>query len=642
VLCTVTVILLFGLTMDPSQADSREYQRQAIDAKIKCFEESIRELRYRGNALAPISSLPIEVIEGIFSYLRVPLSPFTPGEKPEKRDPLAWLRVAHVCHQWREITLNQPLFWSHLDFANVSWAGAVEILSRAKSVPLSLDASIPRVRWDNIRFTTFQEELQRRISHIRRLGISAVDPYLYKTLQALVSPAPTLEQLSLSTEESWPRTFSLPDTLFNGITPKLSCLKLRNCDIGWKLPILKGLTYLEIRSPSRSARPDLATWLDSLEEMSQLNTLIVHSASPIAPFDDALPPFDVKRTTTLSFLARFDILASPLDCALALAHLDLPALAHLSVTTRFRSDSELQRILPYVTLHSHGPQDTQPLQSMLIYSNSMRIDMLAWTAPDIEFDMRDSSIILDTILSARVSLSITSKRSSPFNIYTRMFDAALAALPLDSLVTLTVPEDTWFGEQVWRSHAHRWHLLHCVRLGLSAAQGFRRMFLDNNGEHECSLFPSLRKLVLVDSTTVLSGPRIRDLCDILMKRKEQGVPLNVVDMRTCIVHDDAAIQQLTELGVDVWGPTDDSSEKRKPSFTKCFSEARDLLVQDNSDLDDDDDDEDGDDELLSSSEEDSDSEVDAVDDDFDVLDHTFRTEEDYEGADDVDFYGDTI
>ncbi|KAN0139633.1 hypothetical protein V8E53_002295 [Lactarius tabidus] len=623
--------------MDPSQADSREYQRQAIDAKIKCFEESIPELRYRGNALAPISSLPIEVIEGIFSYLRVPLSPFTPGEKPEKRDPLAWLRVTHVCHHWREIALNQPLFWSHVNFANVSWAGAVEILSRAKSVPLSLDASIPRVRWNDTRFATFQEELQRRISHIRRLGISAAHPYLFKTLQALVSPAPTLEQLSLSTEESWPRTFSLPDTLFNGITPRLSCLKLRNCDIGWELPILKGLTYLEIRSPSRSARPDLATWLDSLEDMSQLRTLIVHSASPIAPFD-ALPPFDVKRTTTLSFLARFDILASPRDCTLALAHLDLPALAHLSVTTRFRSDSELQRILPYVTLHSHGPQDTQPLQSMLIYSNGIRIDMLAWTAPDIEFDMRDSSIVLDTILSARVSLSITRKESSPFNIYTRMFDAAFAGLPLDSLVTFTAPEDTWFDEQVWRSHAKRWHLLHCARLGLPAAQGFRRMFLDDDGEHECSLFPSLRKLVLVDSTTVLTGPRTRDLCDVLMKRKEQGVPLNVVDMRTCIVSDHAAIQQLTELGVDVWGPTDDSSEKRKPSFAKCFSEGRDLLdqlVQDNSDLDSDDD-EDGDDE------EDGDSEMDAVDDDFDVLDHTFRTEEDYEGADDVDFYGDTI
>ena len=54
--------------MDPSQADSREHQRQAIDAKIKSFEESIQQLRYRRNALAPISFLPIEVIEHILLF----------------------------------------------------------------------------------------------------------------------------------------------------------------------------------------------------------------------------------------------------------------------------------------------------------------------------------------------------------------------------------------------------------------------------------------------------------------------------------------------------------------------------------------------------------------------------------------------
>jgi hypothetical protein len=574
--------------MDPSQADSREYQRQSIDAKIKCLKESIQELRYRRNALAPISFLPIDVVEGIFSYLRVPLSPFTRGERPKIQDPLAWLRVAHVCHQWRGFALNQPLFWSHVDFANISWAGAAEVLSRAKNVPLFLEARIPRARWNDIQFATFHEELQRRISHIRHLGISATHPHLDKTLQELVSPAPTLEHLSLSTEDHWPGTFSLPDTLFDGTTPRLSRLVLRNCNIGWKLPILKGLTYLEVRSPSRSARPELATWLDSLKEMSQLKTLIVLSASPIAP-PGVSPPFDVKRSTTLAYLARLDISASPRDCALALAHLDLPALVHLNIATWSRvrggDDAEVLGILPYVTLHSHGPQDTQPLQSMLIYSNSTRIDMLAWAVPDIDFDVRNSSTILDTMLSARVSFSVANNRSSSFNISTRMFDATLAALPLDSLVTLTAPDGTWFGDQVWRSHAQRWRLLHCVRLGVPAAQAFRRISLGDNGEHERSLFPLLRKLVLVDSISVLTGPRIRDLCDILMKRAEQGVPLKVVDMRTCNVPDHAAIQQLSELGVDVWGPTDDRSETWKPSFTKCFSGARDLLVEGNSDLD---------------------------------------------------------
>jgi hypothetical protein len=53
--------------MDPIQTDPREYQRQAIEAKINSFEESIRVLRSHRNTLAPISSLPTEVINGIFS-----------------------------------------------------------------------------------------------------------------------------------------------------------------------------------------------------------------------------------------------------------------------------------------------------------------------------------------------------------------------------------------------------------------------------------------------------------------------------------------------------------------------------------------------------------------------------------------------
>ncbi|KAI9453538.1 hypothetical protein BJY52DRAFT_834101 [Lactarius psammicola] len=127
--------------MNSSQANSQEYQRQAIDAEIRSLEESICALRLRRNALAPISSLPPEIIAAIFSFSHLPhpssqasqASPFTLGERP---DPLAWLHVAHVCHQWREIALNQPLFWSHVDFTTLTSTGAAEMLARAKTVPL--------------------------------------------------------------------------------------------------------------------------------------------------------------------------------------------------------------------------------------------------------------------------------------------------------------------------------------------------------------------------------------------------------------------------------------------------------------------------------------------------------------------------
>ena len=78
--------------MDLSKANPREHLRHAIDTEIKSLEGSIRALKHRRNALAPVSSLPVEVFEAIFSVLRVPdsSSPSTLGGKP---DHLMRLRV---------------------------------------------------------------------------------------------------------------------------------------------------------------------------------------------------------------------------------------------------------------------------------------------------------------------------------------------------------------------------------------------------------------------------------------------------------------------------------------------------------------------------------------------------------------------
>ena len=295
--------------MDPSEANSPEHQREAIDAEIKSLEESIRALKYRRNALAPISSLPPEVTTLIFSFSRATSSTFTPGKKP---DPLAWLRVAHVCHQWREIALNQPLFWNHVDFIKLSPAGAAEVLARAKTAPLYLEARFLGRDWDNARFNAFREELQARVSDIRHLLISADQYQLTNTLESLISPAPTLERLSLTGEPQLPET--IPGTLFGGTTPRLACLELRDCGIFWGSPLLRGLSYLDIRSPCAISVPSHSVWLDALDEMPQLKMLTLRRASPKAgPF-----PFDVKRTVTLPSLTHFDIADSPRHCAFAL------------------------------------------------------------------------------------------------------------------------------------------------------------------------------------------------------------------------------------------------------------------------------------------------------------------------------------
>jgi hypothetical protein len=521
--------------MDPSQVISREYQLQAIDDEIKSLEESIRTLRYRRNALVPISSLPTEVITTIFSFFH--LSTFTSG----KPDPLAWLRVTHVSHQRREIALNQPLFWNHVNFTTLSSAGAAEILARAKTAPLFLEARIPGRHLYN---KAIQRELQRCVTRICDLRIRATPWDLRETLESLISPAPTLECLSLSSEKRGLEV-TIPETLFGGTTPRLSSLELRNCDISWESPLLKGLRYLDIRLPSTNARPSLAVWLDALGEMPQLMLLTLYRASPRA---DRFP-FDVERTITLPSLKHVNISDSPRDCAFVLAHLDLPALTCLCLKTLphlwHPSDVQVQELLPYVARHAHGPQDIQPLQSVLIQEDATHLEILAWPVPDIDLEVHNLPTLLATTPPARVALSFDNAWVSRGNQVGILGAAMMATLPLDDLVTLTAPDLLTLN--FWRCHSSKWPLLRRIRL---KSDGVHRFIESLREDGENPLLPSLKELILRDS--YLDKGHILDLRDALMKRVEHGVPLEMLDLRTCYLDYNypAAAQALSEIVVD--------------------------------------------------------------------------------------------
>src|SRR5260221_7582699 len=260
--------------MDTNSAEARDRLRQAIDDEIKVLKESIRLSKRRLNMLAPISRLPPEPLATIFSFLSAAFD--------EEAKYLKWLHATRVCHQWRETALSYPYLWSHINFAKLPPVGIAKMLARAKMTPLHLEAKA--FYWSKEKFEAFERQLEPHISHTRHLSISGE----FRTgLEGLVSPAPILEVLSLlNTSHSYrfPPPV-IPDALFDGIAPKLANIKLIDCNISWKSPLLKGLQTLQIRRPSERARPTLEDWLDALNEMSQLKALILHSSTPVA-FDD--------------------------------------------------------------------------------------------------------------------------------------------------------------------------------------------------------------------------------------------------------------------------------------------------------------------------------------------------------------------
>ena len=555
--------------MDPSQANSPGYQQQVIDAEIKSLEGSIQELKRRRNAISslpteiiiiifsylhlpsssPLSSLPTKVIADLFSSSRLPGAP-PPGRLPDH--PLSWLHAAHVCHQWREIALNHPPFWSHVDFATLTLAGATEVLTRAKNSPLYLEAGIFFDRWDGARINAFQRELQTRVSQICHLSIHAESLpeslHLRRVLEGLTSPAPTLEYLSLSQLNVTSR--GVPHTLFGGATPRLSSLKLHCFYIGWESPLLKGLRYLEIREPPPTAWPNSLEWLNALHELPQLEKLVLHSSFLMAnPFQSTS---DVQCSVSLPSLTHMDISAAAGNCAITLSSLSLPALTRLCVTlhSHFPFGSDIPDMLPSLSRHTHGPQDVEPVQSVLISSERTRATILAWPEPDINIDVYDPFALLSVALSARIALSTTG--GHPGSRYF-LRDRAIESLPLESIVTLTAQHRSRLDERFWLIHAPKWPLLQCVRLALPEARGFIEMLLQDRGGRENPLLPSLTELVLID--VQFSARRTDRLCDALMKRVEQGVPLETLDLRKCHATD-FAVSLLSEIVVYVWAPAE--------------------------------------------------------------------------------------
>ena len=554
----------------------QECLRKAIDDEIKSLEGSIRALKHSRNKLAPISSLPTEVVEAIFSLLRVPgTSPSsTLGGKP------VWLlRVTHVCQHWRKIALNQPLLWSHLNFATVSSAGAAEILTRAKTVPLHLEAQVPLGRWGDTRFRNLRKELKAHVSHIRHLDLNIEFKQLNKTLDRLTLAAPTLGYLSLSCQEGYIEKVSIPNTLFNGTTPGLSCLELYSCIIYWKSPLLRGLEHLKIRATY--PRPILSDWLNAMDEMPQLKTLILDWASPVTP-PNSPRQFNIERTITLPFLTLFDIGSHVRGCGLAL-HLILPALTTLCIKAETDEEgSDLPLLLPYLTQYTYGLHQTQPLQSTFVRNDKKCVEILAWTFPDIDLYDKLSHVNveypekIDTFYPKHsLQVAIFGDVDWTPETHPAIFDMLMPAFLFDGIVTLAVDKRrTRLDKQFWLRHAPQWHLVQCMQLGSRAASGLREMLLEDNEGRESPLFPLLTKLVLFDSS--LSAPRTLRLCEALVNRVEQGVPLETLDLRRCFATR-RAVKLLSEIVSEVLGPEGSFKEKAQ-ARSRWDPTARGLFV----------------------------------------------------------------
>jgi hypothetical protein len=189
---------------------------------------------------------------------------------------------------------------------------------------------------------------------------------------------------------------------------------------------------------------------------------------------------------------------------------------------------------------------------------------------------------------------------------------------MNSVSTLTAQNRTRLSKESWLRHASRLPLLEQARLVPTAVRAFGEMLsedipLDSGGPQ----LPMLTKLILLDVR--LTAIRTFRLRDILIERVEQGVPLEYLDLRTCVAAH-RAIQLLAEIVVDVQEPLDAPPMAMEEFFNRHgeigydnnvrFDDRRDPWYGDTDDGEDEDGDEDEEDGDEDDDEEDEEDEMD--------------------------------
>ncbi|KAJ2923790.1 hypothetical protein H1R20_g13306, partial [Candolleomyces eurysporus] len=252
--------------------------------------------------------LPPEILSNIFMFCQANSKRGDPNTA-FNRD---WIRVSHVCRQWRDVALGCPDLWSTIQLDEsqekylTSWYASQ--LERAENYPLAIEASIEWI--------PSQETIGWVVSLLPRitsLDVQGHDDCVMEFLTGFADLcAPALLSISIDTFGE------IPPSLFGGGTPQLQFIRLEDCS---KLPVASpifqspSLTHLEltyiIDSPPWP-------WIHGLLQgvSGTLNTLIFDHVLPNRyPKNDnnSLPILELSRLQQISLFETFHILSGFLN-----------------------------------------------------------------------------------------------------------------------------------------------------------------------------------------------------------------------------------------------------------------------------------------------------------------------------------------
>lgn len=206
--------------IDPDVDALTAAQAAVLRALEKCTEDLVRMeeahrreeqvvqndvwlLQKQWNTMAPISRLPHELLSLVFeAFVADHFNSRLTGNNSYKASLAGWLIILHICHHWRDVALNNPKLWTHVELSCEPYVQFV--LAHSGNLPLTafspsrqsfddhllwmdpvVEALLPefrRVRFAQLRITS---PAQEAFEFANRQGVDLRNPIL-DTLSLIV------------------------------------------------------------------------------------------------------------------------------------------------------------------------------------------------------------------------------------------------------------------------------------------------------------------------------------------------------------------------------------------------------------------------------------------------------------------------
>lgn len=245
------------------------------------------------NRKDPVNHLPMELVEEIF-LLAMDCSPTWYLTKMDIR---SVIRLSHVSHAWRQVTLNLPRLWAYVNTDSLPLAAFSAFLERSRTAPLYVTLT----KYDALKVDRMRSQTHRiRALHIRsrydeqwtREQLCDVYDFNLPELKYHVATISDVEGPKLPLP--WPGFLQTPSS-------KLQTLHLygaHNLPPATRFPVLRDLNIMDCRF-------NLSAILELLSHCPLLEKLNIADKSEMINVDETLcnmqPMVPLDRLVTLHF-----------------------------------------------------------------------------------------------------------------------------------------------------------------------------------------------------------------------------------------------------------------------------------------------------------------------------------------------------